>query len=236
VPAGPYHLVNPSDVWVGDEVQLQPGCVLDATRGPVVVSDHAVIGAHAVIQGPCFIGPYCFIRPLSLIRPGTSLGTMCRVGGELSHSILFGYSNKAHDGYLGDSYVGKWANLGAGTNVSNLKNTYGEIHLTVGQRDQLTGRRKLGALIGDHAKTAIGTRLMAGSYVGFCCQLGGSAIAPRFTPSFSFWTDRGSEPYRLDKAIEVTARVFAQRDRPWTPLDEKLLRYVATVAPTLEGA
>jgi hypothetical protein len=160
---------------------------------------------------------------------------MCRVGGEISQSILFGYSNKAHDGYLGDSYVGKWANLGAGTSVSNLKNTYGEISMTVGQHEQPTGRRKLGALIGDHAKTAIGTRLMAGTYVGFCCQLGGSAIAPHFTPSFSFWTDRGSEPYRLDKAIEVTSRVFAQRDRPWTPLDEQLLRYVAATAPSIEG-
>ncbi len=235
VPAGPYHLVNKADVWVGKDVRLEPGCVLDATGGPVVIAEHAVIGANSVLRGPCYIGPYCNIRPVSIIRSGTSLGTMCKVGGEISNSIMFGYSNKTHDGYLGDSYVGKWVNLGAGTSVSNLKNTYGEIKVVLGTREMPTGRRKLGAVIGDHAKTAIGTRLIAGTYVGFCCQLGGSSIAPRFNPSLSFWTDRAHEPYRLDKAIEVITRVFAQQNRPWTAMDESILRSVAMTAPGVEG-
>src|SRR5688500_19083961 len=107
---------------------------------------------------------------------------MSKVGGEVSNSIVLGYSNKAHDGYLGDSYVGKWINLGAGTTTSNLNNTYGEITVTTRTGPERTGRRFLGSLIGDHARTAIGTRLMAGSYIGFSSLLATSAIAPRYLP------------------------------------------------------
>jgi UDP-N-acetylglucosamine diphosphorylase/glucosamine-1-phosphate N-acetyltransferase len=236
-PAGPWHLVNENNVWLGEGVKLSPGCVLDGSRGPVILDDHAAVGPNAVLQGPCYIGPYCEIRPLSVIQPGTSLGTMCRVGGDVKNSILFGYSNKAHEGYLGDSYLGKWVNLGAGTTVSNLKNTLGEVTARIGHRNIPTGRRKLGAMIGDHVKTAIGTRVMAGSYLGFCCQLAASQILPSFVPSFTFLTDRDREPYRIDKAVEVITRAFASRNRQWTQTDESLLRYIAnSAAPQVEGA
>jgi bifunctional N-acetylglucosamine-1-phosphate-uridyltransferase/glucosamine-1-phosphate-acetyltransferase GlmU-like protein len=174
---------------------------------------------------------------LTVIQPGTSFGMFCRVGGEVKNSILFGYSNKAHEGYLGDSYVGKWVNLGAGTTVSNLKNTLGEVTARIGHRNIPTGRRKLGAMIGDHVKTAIGTRMMAGSYLGFCCQLAASQILPSFVPSFTFLTDRDREPYRIDKAIEVITRAFASKNREWAEMDEQILRYIADIAaPQVEGA
>lgn len=234
-PAGAYHLIEDDNVFIGPDAVVQPGVLLDASKGPVILDHHATIGANSVLQGPCYIGPYAHVRPLSLIRPGTSIGTMCKVGGELSNSIMFGYSNKAHDGFLGDSYVGKWVNLGAATNVSNLKNTYGEISVITPQGPVKTGRRFLGSLIGDHAKTAIGTRLMAGSYVGFASQLAGSTIAPKFLPSFSFWTDKGFDSYRVDKAIEVMKTVFARRDRSWNDIDETVVRYVAAAAPGMEA-
>lgn len=233
-PAGPYHLVNESEVWLGEGAKLSAGCVLDASKGPVVIEDGVSVGFNAVIQGPCFIGTHAIVQPLTHVRPGTSIGMMSKVGGEISMSIILGFSNKAHEGYLGHSYVGKWVNLGAGTTTSNLKNTYGTLDLKTSKRTLSSGWRFLGSFFGDHAKTSIQSRFMSGSYVGFGAMVGGSTIAPRVTPSLTFWTDRGMEPYRIDKAIEVAQRVFGRRDRPWTPLDEQMMHYVADVAPSLE--
>jgi hypothetical protein len=188
-----------------------------------------------VIEGPCYVGPHGRAQPLTHIRPGTSLGPVCKVGGEVSNSIVLGYSNKSHEGYLGDSYLGKWVNFGSGTTTANLKTTYGEIHVKVGGKDVPTGRRFLGALVGDHTRAAVHTRLAPGSYVGFCASLNGSAFAPRFVPSFSYWTDAGMEPYRVDKAVEVTRQVFARRDRVFTDYDDRMMRHVAEVAKRVEG-
>ena len=187
---------------------LSPGCVLDASKGPIAIGERATIGANAVIQGPCWIGPGANLAPLSMIRPGASIGAMCKVGGEISASIFLGYSNKSHEGFLGHSYIGKWVNLGAGTTTSNLKNTYGPITLKRGSREMSTGRRLLGALLGDHSKTAILTRLMGGSYIGYCTMLAGSTAAPRFVPSFTFWTDKGAVAYEREKAVEVAQAGF----------------------------
>ena len=233
-PEGPYHVIEEENVQIAEGVKLQPGVVLDASRGPVVIDRHAAIGANAVLQGPCYVGPHVQIIPLAHIRPGTSIGTMCKVGGEVSNSIIFGYSNKSHYGYLGDSYVGKWVNLGGGTTTSNLKNTYGEISVTTPEGEIKTGRRNLGALIGDHVKTSVGTRLMAGSYVGFASMLAASSIPPKFTPSFTYHTDKGAESYRIEKAIDVMKAVFARRERMWDQMDESIVRYVAELAPTVE--
>ena len=234
-PAGAYHMVEDENIWIGVHAAIQPGVVLDASKGPIVIESHAVIGANAVLRGPCFIGPYAQISPHALIQPGTSIGLMCKVGGEVSNSIMFQYSNKVHEGFLGDSYVGKWVNLGAGTTTSNLKNTYGEIAVETPAGKEMTGRRFLGSLIGDHTKTAIGTRLLAGTYLGFSSMVSSSAIAPKFVPSFTFLTDRGAEPYRLEKAMDVMRTVFARRDRVWNEVDDGIVRYVAQTAPGVES-
>ena len=234
-PRGAYHLVDDDNVWLGRNVQLAPGCVLDASRGPVIVGDDAVVGANAVLTGPCSIGAAAQVAPLAQIRVGTTIGPMCKVGGEVSNSIFLSHSNKAHDGFLGDSYVGQWANLGAGTTTSNLKNTYGEVSMAVGGRTVPTGRRFLGSLIGDHVKTGIHTRLMAGTYVGYGSSVAVSTPVPKVVPSFTFLTDKGAEPYRLDKAAEVMTQVFSRRGRAWTADDAALNRYVAEMAVGVEG-
>jgi UDP-N-acetylglucosamine diphosphorylase/glucosamine-1-phosphate N-acetyltransferase len=231
---GPYHFVNEDEIWIGEGARLQPGCVLDASKGPIVLADNASIGANAVVYGPCYIGPYSQISALAVIRPGTTIGTMCKVGGEVANSVIMGFTNKAHEGYLGDSYVGKWVNLGAGTTTSNLKNTYGEIRLQIGARSIDTGRRFLGSLIGDHAKTAIHTRLMTGSYVGFSSTVAGDGSPPKFIPSFWFWDNAPGKPFQIDKAIEVARRVFARRERAWTKADDSLMRYAHSIAPSVE--
>lgn len=233
-PAGPWHLLNAPDVWLAKDVKLAPGCVLDASKGPVMIGAGATIGANAVIIGPCWIGPHAKIRPLTQIREGTSIGAGCTIGGEVSHAIFLGHSNKAHEGFVGHSYVGKWVNLGSGTTTSNLKNTYGEVRARIGGREVPTGRQFLGSVVGDHSKTAILSRLSAGTYVGFCSMLAGSGHVPRMVPSFTFLTDSGTRPYDMRKAIDVTKRVFARRDRQFDTTDEQLMRYVADTAPAVE--
>lgn len=235
LPQGPFHFVDPSEIWLGQDVKLSPGCVIDASKGPVMIASGASIGANAVILGPCWIGSHARIRPLTHLREGTSICGVCTIGGEISHSIILGYSNKAHEGFLGHSYVGKWVNLGSGTTTSNMKNTYGEVRTRIGGREVATGRQFLGAMIGDHTKTAVLTRLSAGTYIGFCSMLAGSTPPPQFVPSFTFQTESGMHRYRMEKAMEVTRRVFARRDRQFNETDEQILRYVAEAAPEVEG-
>jgi UDP-N-acetylglucosamine diphosphorylase/glucosamine-1-phosphate N-acetyltransferase len=227
-------LVNQDDILAEPEVTLGPGCVLDASKGPVLLGRGASIGANSIILGPCYIGPLTQIMPLALIRPGVSVGPMSKLGGEVSNSIILGLSNKAHDGFLGDSYLGQWVNFGASTTTSNLKNTYGQIDLPLAGTMRETGRRFLGALIGDHTKTAIGTRLMSGSYIGFCCMLAGSALPPRYMPSFTFWTDQGAVPYRMDKAMAVAASVFDRRELTFEEHDKEMMQYARRTAEEIE--
>jgi UDP-N-acetylglucosamine diphosphorylase / glucose-1-phosphate thymidylyltransferase / UDP-N-acetylgalactosamine diphosphorylase / glucosamine-1-phosphate N-acetyltransferase / galactosamine-1-phosphate N-acetyltransferase len=233
-PGGPYHMVRDDDVWIGKDVRLCPGCVLDASRGPLVIRDNASVGANAVVEGPSYIGPHAVIKPLAHIRPGTTIGAACRVGGEVAESIILGFSNKSHEGFMGHSYVGKWVNIGAGTTTSNLKNTYGEISVQIGGKKVPTGRRFLGALIGEHSKTGILTRLPTGCYIGFASMLTGRGFAPKFVPSFTHWTETGTDAWQIDKAIEVAQRTFGRRDREWTEIDEQLMRHVHANASRVE--
>jgi UDP-N-acetylglucosamine diphosphorylase / glucose-1-phosphate thymidylyltransferase / UDP-N-acetylgalactosamine diphosphorylase / glucosamine-1-phosphate N-acetyltransferase / galactosamine-1-phosphate N-acetyltransferase len=235
IPPGPYHIVSENTVFLGNNVELQPGCVLDGSKGPVIIGDGALIGANAVLQGPCYVGRNTAIRPLAFIRAGTTIGPGCKIGGEVSNAIVLGNSNKSHQGFLGDSYLGEFVNLGAGTNTSNLKNTYGQVTVQIGQRKFETGRRFVGSVIGDHTKTSIGTRLTTGAYVGYGSMVA-HAAPPHFIPSFTFLTDKGPEPYRREKSVAVMEQVRARRGLEWGDVEEKLLDYVAKIAKEVEGA
>jgi UDP-N-acetylglucosamine diphosphorylase/glucosamine-1-phosphate N-acetyltransferase len=227
LPAGPFHLVSPENISIAPGATIAPGVVLDASKGPVLIDEHAAVNANSVLRGPCYIGAHCIIGPLALIREGVSVGQQCRIGGEVAQSIFTAFSNKAHDGYLGHSFIGEWVNLGAGTTTSNLKNTYGSIRMQIGSRTIETNRKFMGSMIGDHTKTAIGTRLMTGSYIGYCSLLAAGGLPPRYTPSFTFWTDKGAAPYNIEKARDVMKQVFSRRNRAWTDHDESILRYAA---------
>jgi UDP-N-acetylglucosamine diphosphorylase / glucose-1-phosphate thymidylyltransferase / UDP-N-acetylgalactosamine diphosphorylase / glucosamine-1-phosphate N-acetyltransferase / galactosamine-1-phosphate N-acetyltransferase len=229
------HLLDEKNLYVDPQARIAPGCVLDGSHGPVVIEAGAELGANCVLQGPCYVGSGSVVRALTLIRAGSGIGPECKVGGEISNSIILGRSNKAHDGYLGDSYLGEWVNLGAGTNTSNLKNTYGSITLRIGSRQAPTGRQFLGSLVGDHSKTAIGTRLMTGTYVGCCSQYAASGLPPKFVPSFSFWTDQGSQPYRMEKAEAVARAVYGRRGKSWESGESDLLRFAAAAAKIAEA-
>lgn len=223
-------MINPDNIHADPGVHISPQVILDASKGPILIEKGVSIGAHSVIEGPCHLGAGCRITPLSLIRPGTSLGPCCRIGGEVNNSIFQSYSNKSHDGFVGDSYVGEWVNLGAGTTTSNLKSTYGLIKLHLGSHTVQSERVLLGSAIGDHSKTATHTQLVAGSYVGVSSIITLSHRVPHVVPSFSFWTDSQKESMPVSKALEIAGRMLIRRSRSLEAEDQHLLRYAAEIA------
>jgi len=194
---------------------IGPYVVFDCTKGPVIVHEHAVIRPHAVICGPASIGPESTVLDHALIKANTVIGPVCKIAGEVGGTIFQGYANKGHDGHLGDSWVGKWVNLGAGTMNSNLLNTYGEVTMRVevdGPR-QRTGLTFLGAIIGDHVKTAIDTRLMTGSVLGTGAMIATTAAPPTTVGRFAWLTDDGTSVYKLDRFLDAMRCVMARRNR-----------------------
>src|SRR5207248_4001999 len=141
----------------------------DTTRGPVLVDRGAVVQAFSRLEGPCYVGPQTQV--LAARVRGSSLGEQCRVGGEVEASVIHGYSNKAHEGFLGHSYVGEWVNLGAGTQVSDLRNDYASVRVVVNGRAVDSGQAKVGAFVGDHTRTSIGSLINTGAAVGPYCQV-----------------------------------------------------------------
>lgn len=201
------------------EATVSPGVIVDAEAGAVAIDSKASIRPGAVLVGPCFIGAGTIVAERTLIKARTVIGPHCRVAGEIGSTIFQGYSNKAHDGHLGDSFIGEWVNLGAGTTNSNLLNTYGEVTLRLDPESPIerTGRQFVGAIIGDHAKTAILTRLPTGCVVGTGSMIATTAFAPSLVPRFSWMTDEGHRLYRFEKFLEVAATVWARRGA--TPAD-----------------
>jgi UDP-N-acetylglucosamine diphosphorylase/glucosamine-1-phosphate N-acetyltransferase len=194
---------------------IGPNVVLDAELGPIMIHDSAVIRPNCVICGPCAVGPGSTVVDGSLIKPNTVIGPVCKVGGEVGATIFQGYSNKGHDGHLGDSWVGKWVNLGAGTTNSNLLNTYGEVSMRIepdGPRHR-TGLTFLGAIFGDHVKTAINTRFMTGSCIGTGAMIASAAAPPTCVPRFAWITDDGESAYRLDKFNQTMKAMMERRQQ-----------------------
>jgi UDP-N-acetylglucosamine diphosphorylase/glucosamine-1-phosphate N-acetyltransferase len=193
--------------------KIYPGVIIDAEAGPVVIDEGAVIRPGAVLVGPCYVGPHSTVLERATIRPNTVIGPWCKVNGEVSGTVFQGFANKAHEGFLGDSWVGEWVNLGAGTTNSNLLNTYGEV-IARGLPDgpnERTGEQFLGAIIGDHVKTAICTRIMTGAVVHTGAMLAGSAPVSGPVGAFSWRTDEGVRGYRLSKFVEVARAAMARR-------------------------
>jgi UDP-N-acetylglucosamine diphosphorylase/glucosamine-1-phosphate N-acetyltransferase len=188
---------------------FEPHVIIDTTDGPVLVRRGARISAFTRLDGPCVIGED--VQVLGGKIRGCSIGEHSRVNGELSGTIFIGHANKAHDGFVGDSVLGRWVNLGAGTITSNLKNSYGEISLWTPEGTRRTGETFLGSFIGDHAKIGIGTRLTTGCVIGAGANVFGSAIPPKFVPPFAWGDTPPFKEYDAEKFIEVAVRVMARR-------------------------
>jgi UDP-N-acetylglucosamine diphosphorylase/glucosamine-1-phosphate N-acetyltransferase len=172
------------DFIVAAGATVEPFVFADTRGGPVLIDEDAVVHAFTRLEGPCYVGRDSRISGAK-VRAGTSIGPCCRIGGEVEASIVQGYSNKSHDGYLGHSYIGEWVNLAAGTHTSDLRNDYGAVSVTVNGRRIATGQTKVGSFIGDHTKTGLGALLNTGSMIGaFANLLPTGSLLPRCVPSF----------------------------------------------------
>ena len=230
------HLLARGQIYIGRKACLKPGVVLDAEEGPIHVDEGVLIQPNAVVEGPCYIGSGSVVRPGAVLRGGTSIGPVCKVGGEVAESIFQGYSSKQHDGFVGHSFVGSWVNLGADTVTSDLKNTYGTVRVSINGVGVETGLQFLGATIGDHAKTGIGTVLPTGGVIGVAANVFTRRIVPKFVPSFAWVTDEGMIPYRVDKAILIARIVMGRRNVELTAAECALLERTAALAREVEAA
>jgi UDP-N-acetylglucosamine diphosphorylase/glucosamine-1-phosphate N-acetyltransferase len=211
---------------VDPTARLDPFVLADTTGGPVVVGRSAVVTAFTRLEGPCVVGPRSQVHGAKL-RAGTTLGPDCRVGGEIECSVIQGFSNKYHDGFLGHAYLGAWVNLGAGTQTSDLRNDYGEVSVHVNGRLVRTGSNKVGCFLGDHTKTAIGTLLNTGTSAGAFCNLLPGGLLPRRIPSFTRCeAAKTVENGDLDAVTRTAAAAMGRRGRAMTDAQAALLRAV----------
>lgn len=211
-------------------VKIYPGVTFDLEHGPIVLYEGAVIRPGVTLVGPCFVGGNSHILDKGFIKANTAIGPWCKVTGEVGGTIIQGYSNKGHDGHLGDSWLGEWVNLGAGTTNSNLLNTYGEVicKATSKSSNERTGEVFLGATIGDHVKTAISTRIMTGAILHIGSMFAQATAVSGTVGGFTWSTDAGQKPYRLDKFLEVAKAAMARRKI--TPSEPYLTRLASVHA------
>ncbi len=219
-------MVNAGSIFLGDEVVLKPGVVLDATHGPIVLGKHVHVMPNAVIEGPAAIGEGSVIKIGAKIYGGTAAGPFCKLGGEIEASIIQSHANKQHDGFLGHSYIGSWVNLGADTNTSDLKNTYGTVSVLLNGATVDTGLLFLGLIAGDHSKSGINMMFNTGTIVGVSCNLFGAVLPPKNVPSFSWGTGSSLSVYELEKSVGIARKVMARRDVNMSAAYEQLFRAV----------
>ena len=220
------HLLNKDYIFIDEGTKIKPGVVLDAENGPIYIGKNVTIFPNAVIEGPAFIGDKSQIKISAKIYEGTSIGEVCKVGGEVENSIIHSHSNKQHEGFLGHSYLGKWVNIGADTNNSDLKNNYGSVKVYINGELVDSGSQFVGLTMGDHSKTGINTMFNTGTVVGVSCNIYGSGIPPKYVPSFSWGGADMLTTYDLERSLEVAKRVMARRNITMSQAEEKLLRKV----------
>ena len=221
-------IYGPKDqVYNGPDAEIHPFVCIDTQHGPVTLEAGVEVHPFTRIEGPCYVGPKSILLGAK-VREGCSIGPMCRVGGEVEESIIHGYSNKYHDGFLGHAYVGEWVNLGALTTNSDLKNDYTTVSVKMGDKTIDTGSPKVGSFIGDHVKTSVGTLLNTGTIVGTMavCVATGEPL-PKSIPAFG-WFVNGfiSKGFGLGALLQTARVAMSRRKVQMTDLDEQLLRTI----------
>ncbi len=228
-------IVNPDQVVIGEKAVIRAGVVLDATDGPIVIAEHATVMPNATVVGPVSIGPGAIVKAGAKILAGTSIGSVCKVGGEVEETIFAAYSNKQHDGFLGHSYIGEWVNIGAASNNSDLKNNYSPVRMWCAGSERETGRQFMGVLMGDHTKTGINTLFNTGTVVGFNCNIFSSEMPAKFVPSYSWGHGQSLTRYELDKAMQTASIVMERRDVRFTPAHRALFEKIFLLSERTNG-
>jgi UDP-N-acetylglucosamine diphosphorylase/glucosamine-1-phosphate N-acetyltransferase len=227
--------LSASNTVIGDPnlIFLEEGAKAEASifntaNGPIYIGKGAEVMEGCMVRGPMALGENAQLKMGAKIYGASSLGPECRVGGEVNNSVMQGFSNKGHDGFLGNSVLGEWCNLGADTNTSNLKNTYGDVAAWSYPDEALTatGQQFLGLIMGDHAKSAINTMFNTGTVAGPCANVFGGGFPPKHIPAFAWGGAEGFGTYALDKAFSTCRKVMERRHIPFTTYDEDILRHV----------
>lgn len=218
------------DIWIHPTAELHPFVVLDSRQGPITIDADAMVQSFTCIQGPCHIG-----RGAQLFRAhvkdGSTIGPVCRVGGEVEASIMHGYANKYHEGFLGHSYVCPWVNLGALSTNSDLKSDYSPVRVPLTGEVFDTGETKVGCFIGDHTKTAIGSLFNTGSSIGvMCVVLPGGELLPKHIPSFArIWHGKLQEGWDLTRDLDTARVAMSRRGVELTTAEERMIRHLQRV-------
>jgi UDP-N-acetylglucosamine diphosphorylase/glucosamine-1-phosphate N-acetyltransferase len=201
-------------VFIHPTAKIEPGVTILSYDGPVIIKESAHIMTGTMIRGPVSIGDFAVLKMGGHIYGETSIGSHCRVGGEVKNAIFHPYSNKAHGGYIGNAIVGEWCNWGAHTNCSNLKNNYSEVKIATFPDGKMkaTGSQFVGVMMGDHTKTAINTSINTGSVFGVMCTIATDGFPPKFLPNFSWLYNGVIEKYHVDKAVETIRHIMSRRN------------------------
>lgn len=218
---------RPDNVFIEEGVTIK-AAIINAEQGPVYLGKDSEVQEGTIIQGPFSLGDYSQLRLGGKMRPNTTIGPYCKVGGEVGNVIFHSYSNKAHEGFLGNSVIGSWCNLGADTNNSNLKNNYSNVRCWNYQHQSYidTGLQFCGVIMGDHSKCSINTMLNTGTVVGVSANIHGNGFPPKFVPSFIWGGTEISNEYNFEKACETTAKVMERRDIPFDQVEREILQRV----------
>lgn len=217
--------INPKNIFFEKGVKAEH-CILNASAGPIYIGKNAELMEGSIIRGPFAMGEGSVLKMGAKVYGSTSLGPFCVMGGEVKNSVVFGHSNKAHDGYLGDSVIGEWCNMGAGTSNSNMKNTAGEVRLWT-PRGQLGAGLKCGVMMGDYSRTAINTSINTGTVIGVCCNVFGSGLTPKYIPNFS-WGSEGVNRYDYPRALKDIGAWKKLKSQDVTENEKSILKYIFT--------
>lgn len=220
-------VLHPEKIFIEPTAKLN-FCTLNATDGPIYIGENAEVMEGSMIRGAFALCENSTLKMGAKIYGPTTIGPHSKVGGELNNVVIFGYSNKAHDGFLGNSVIGEWCNLGADTNNSNLKNNYADVKLWcyIAKRFTPTGLKFCGLIMGDHSKCGINTMFNTGTVVGVSANIFGDGFPRNFIPSFSWGGASGFQVYQLPKVFEVAQEVMSRRDKEFNEVEQRILEHV----------
>lgn len=220
-------VINPENIFIEEGASVE-AAVINASSGPVYIGKDAEVMEGSLIRGPFALCEHSTLKMGAKIYGATTIGPHSKVGGEVNNSVIFGYSNKAHDGFLGNAVIGEWCNLGADSNNSNLKNNYAEVKLWNYAENKFvkTGSQFCGLIMGDHSKCGINTMFNTGTVVGVSCNIFGAGFPRNFIPSFSWGGAGGFMDYSIDKALETAELVMQRRNIELTAEDKNIFEYI----------